>query len=96
MARRRTLLPHFYAATSKMASSSTGVLSRLASRFYIELCADAANEFRHTVRRGSIPVRKSRLPVCTASASVPNGLAGATGLGNLPALRKVLGGHTIS
>ena len=55
------MLPHFCTATSKMTSSSTGVPSRLAARFYIELCADAASEFRHMVRRGKYPGQKKQI-----------------------------------
>lgn len=91
------MLPHFYAATSKMTSSSTGVPSRLATRFYIELCADAASEFRHTVRRGKYPGQKKQIACLHGFRIGPERpLGGATGPGNLPALRKVLGWHTIS
>ena len=42
-------------------------VSRLATRFHIELRSDAPNEFRLAAFRGKHPLRKSRLPVCTAS-----------------------------
>jgi hypothetical protein len=84
MARRRTLLPHFYAATSKMASSSTGVLSRLAARFYIELCADAASEFRHTVRRGKYPGQKKQIACLHGYRIGPERLRRGNGTGQFP------------
>jgi hypothetical protein len=42
-------------------------MSRVAPGIHIELRADAPNEFRDATSVGSIPVRKSRLPVCAAS-----------------------------
>ena len=37
-------------------------------RFRVQLRADAPNEFGLATFRGSIPVRNSKFPVCTASA----------------------------
>jgi hypothetical protein len=42
-------------------------VSRFARRFHIELRADAPINFAPWPSVGSIPLRKSRLPVCTAS-----------------------------
>ena len=56
-------------------------ISSLARRFHIELRADPPNYFRRVaLRLGFILLRKSRLPVCTASTYVPNGSGGGGSL----------------
>lgn len=55
-----------------------GEARRLAPGIRIELCAHASGNFAARPSVGSIPLRNSRLPVCTASAYVPNG-SGGTG-----------------
>ena len=44
-----------------------GKFGRLASSVYVEFRADPPNEFRDPALLGSIPLRKSKLPDCTAS-----------------------------
>jgi hypothetical protein len=75
--RRRADDPrHFVERSPMLSRDSKDVehreVSRFAPRFHIEFRSDAPMNFAQRPSVGSIPLRKSRLPVSTASTQVPN------------------------